>query len=89
MIELIWFSAVSYWGVICGWSTFCLPLRCRRLAIGYEVTTAIEDWRSMNIGNYVQEFWRYLSVAATVAILLGAGVCVQKTISEFNSNRIG
>ena len=38
----------------------------------------------MNIGNYGQKIWRYLSVAATVAILLGAGVCVPKTISEFN-----
>ena len=36
----------------------------------------------MNIGNYVQQFWRYFLVAATVAILLG--VCVPKTISEFN-----
>jgi hypothetical protein len=55
------------------------------LRFGYEVTTAIKDWRSMNTGNYVQKFWRYFSVAATVAILLGAGVCVPKTISEFNS----
>jgi TRAP-type uncharacterized transport system substrate-binding protein len=73
-------SAASYWGVICGWSTFCLPLCCRRLAIGFEVTTAIKDWRSMNIGNYVQKFWRRLSVAATVAILLGAGVFVFESL---------
>lgn len=34
----------------------------------------------MNIGNYVQKFWRYLSVAATVAILLGAGVFVFESL---------
>jgi TRAP-type uncharacterized transport system substrate-binding protein len=34
----------------------------------------------MNTGNYVQKFWRYLSVAATVAILLGAGVFVFESL---------
>jgi NMT1-like family len=34
----------------------------------------------MNIGNHVQKFWRYLSVAATVAILLGAGVFVFESL---------
>ena len=34
----------------------------------------------MNIGNYVQKFGRYLSVAATVAILLGAGVFVFESL---------
>jgi TRAP-type uncharacterized transport system substrate-binding protein len=50
------------------------------LRFGYEVTTAIKDWRSMNTGNYVQKIWRYLSVAATVAILLGAGVFVFESL---------
>jgi TRAP-type uncharacterized transport system substrate-binding protein len=50
------------------------------LRFGYEVTTAIKDWRSMNTGNYVQKFWRYFSVAATVAILLGAGVFVFESL---------
>ena len=34
----------------------------------------------MNTGNYVQKFWRYFSVAATVAILLGAGVFVFESL---------
>jgi TRAP-type uncharacterized transport system substrate-binding protein len=34
----------------------------------------------MNIGNYVQKFWRYLLFAATVAILLGAGVFVFESL---------
>jgi len=34
----------------------------------------------MNIGNDVHKFWRYLSVAATVAILLGAGVFVFESL---------
>src|SRR3984893_15705122 len=48
------------------------------LRFGYEVTTAIKDWRSMNTGNYVQKF--YFSVAATVAILLGAGLFVFESL---------
>jgi len=34
----------------------------------------------MNIGNYVHKFWRYLSVAVTMAILLGAGVFVFESL---------
>jgi len=34
----------------------------------------------MNFGKYNQKFWRYLSVAATVAILLGAGVFVFESL---------
>jgi TRAP-type uncharacterized transport system substrate-binding protein len=34
----------------------------------------------MMVGNYVQRFWRYLAVAATVAILLGAGVFVLESL---------
>ena len=34
----------------------------------------------MIIGNYLQKFWRYLSVAATIAILIGAGVFVFKSL---------
>jgi hypothetical protein len=34
----------------------------------------------MNIGNDLHKFWRYLSVAATVAILLGAGVFVFESL---------
>jgi TRAP-type uncharacterized transport system substrate-binding protein len=34
----------------------------------------------MNFGKYSQKFWRYLSVAATVAILLGAGVFVFESL---------
>jgi TRAP-type uncharacterized transport system substrate-binding protein len=34
----------------------------------------------MNTGNCVQKVWRYLSVAATVAILLGAGVFVFESL---------
>jgi TRAP-type uncharacterized transport system substrate-binding protein len=34
----------------------------------------------MNIGNYIHKFWRYLSVATTVAILLGAGVFVFESL---------
>ena len=34
----------------------------------------------MNIGNCVHKFWRYLSVAVTMAILLGAGVFVFESL---------
>ena len=34
----------------------------------------------MNIGNDVHKFWRYLSVAVTMAILLGAGVFVFESL---------
>jgi TRAP-type uncharacterized transport system substrate-binding protein len=34
----------------------------------------------MIIGNYVQRFWRYLAAAATIAILLGAGVYIVETL---------
>ena len=34
----------------------------------------------MAIGDYVQNFWRYLTVAATLAILLGAGVFVAESL---------
>lgn len=34
----------------------------------------------MMVGNYVQRFWRYLAVAATVAILLGAGAFVLESL---------
>jgi TRAP-type uncharacterized transport system substrate-binding protein len=50
------------------------------LSASCDLLTAIEDWRSMNIGNYIQKFWRYLSAAATVAILLGAGVFVFESL---------
>jgi hypothetical protein len=69
-------SAVSYWEDL-RLVDFCLSLRCRRF---YEVITAIEDWRS-TILNDVHKFWRYLSVAATVAILLGAGVFVFEVVA--------
>ena len=34
----------------------------------------------MIIGNYVQRFWRYLAVAATMAILLGSGVFIFESL---------
>ena len=34
----------------------------------------------MIIGNYVRRFWRYLAVAATTAILLGAGVFIFESL---------
>lgn len=34
----------------------------------------------MAIGDYVQNFWRYLTVAATLAIVLGAGVFVAESL---------
>jgi TRAP transporter TAXI family solute receptor len=34
----------------------------------------------MTIGDYVQKFWRYLAVAGTVAIFIGAGVFVAESL---------
>jgi TRAP transporter TAXI family solute receptor len=52
-----------------------------RLAIGYEVNPAIRiGERSMIVENYVQRSWRYLAVAATMAILLGAVVYVLESL---------
>ena len=34
----------------------------------------------MSIGNYIQRFWRYLAVAGTMVILLGAGVFVLESL---------
>ena len=34
----------------------------------------------MIIGNYVQRFWRYLAVAGTMALLIGAGVFVVESL---------